>query len=75
MFLTFCKCFYIQSHWVIGLLPQPTVIVNILQLYNTLTMPGIAIDNYNLVSFSWHGIALMAQTLKGTFNFHFFQTL
>ena len=49
--MEFCKCFCIQSHWVIGLLPQPTVTVNILQLYKSLTLRGIAIDNYNLIAF------------------------
>ena len=34
-----------------SLLPQPTVVVNILQLYKSLTTPGISIDNYKLLAF------------------------
>ena len=34
-----------------SLLPQPTVSVNLLQLYKSLTTHGISIDNYKLLAF------------------------
>ena len=34
-----------------SLLPQPTIDVNLLQLYKSLTTHGISIDNYKLLAF------------------------